>query len=79
MCIGYDCAQTSCQESLMPYGQCCPICGAMITLDYGNTYTESAMKQFLLSTSSKVRICISLFESLVFIYLIKRNKLRKIF
>merc|ERR1712142_544266 len=52
MCMGYECPIASCQDTLMPYGQCCSICGATITMEYGNSYQESTMKQFLQSKSS---------------------------
>jgi len=53
MCDGYDCSDTSCDDPVMAYGQCCSVCGAMVTLNYGDGYKESALNEYLQSEASK--------------------------
>ena len=54
MCDGYDCSDTSCDDPVMAYGQCCPVCGAMVTMNYGDGYKESTLNEYLQSEASKV-------------------------
>lgn len=58
MCAWYNCGDTSCDDPVMAYGQCCPVCGALITMGYVEGYTETAMKEYLQSEALKVSFII---------------------
>lgn len=48
ICDNTPCGTASCQQPLRPTGQCCPVCGGMLTMKFDSAvYTEAAMDQFL--------------------------------
>jgi len=53
ICSKTVCKEASCKKSLRPNGQCCHVCGAVLTMKYGNSYTESKMQTFLNQQTSK--------------------------
>jgi len=50
ICTKTNCpSQPSCNGPLRPIGQCCSVCGSVLTMSYTSTYTEVKMTQFLAS------------------------------
>ena len=54
ICSKTTCNEASCKKSLRPNGQCCHVCGAVLTMNYGSGYTETKMQTFLNQQTSKV-------------------------